>query len=88
MKVCAAARAHAIASSAVARDAKLPAADRDRLAERYAARAVELVQQAVKQGFTDVKVLTTHPDLAPLRAREDFKGLVDDLARKTFKDTP
>jgi tetratricopeptide (TPR) repeat protein len=54
-------------------------ADRE---EEYAARAVELLRQAVRAGSRDAARLAQDPDLAPLRKRADFKNLLADLQRK------
>src|SRR5262249_52629420 len=62
------ARVSALCSAAARRDGKLAAADRDRLAERHAARAVALLGKAHAAGdFKDparVKQMTDDPDLA------------------------
>jgi serine/threonine-protein kinase len=60
-----------LASAAVKNDAKL--------ADRYAARAVDLLRQAVAKGFKDVEHLKKDSDLDPLRGRDDFKKLVAEL---------
>jgi tetratricopeptide (TPR) repeat protein len=48
----------------------------------YADRAVELLRQAVAAGFKDLKKLRENPDLDPLRARDDFKQMLAELAEK------
>jgi hypothetical protein len=45
------------------------------VAERYAARAVAMLRQAVAAGYADVAHLRTDPDLDALRGRGDFKEL-------------
>jgi serine/threonine-protein kinase len=60
-----------VASASVKNDAKL--------SDRYAARAVELLRQAVARGYKDVEHLKKDPDLDPLRGREDFKQLLAEL---------
>ena len=50
--------------------------------EEYAARAVELLRQAVAKGYQDVAHMGKDTDLDPLRQRADFRLLVADLARK------
>jgi serine/threonine protein kinase len=52
------------------------------VAERYAARAVALLQDAVVRGYQNGAHLRTNPDLARLRARADFQQLVADLEAK------
>jgi serine/threonine protein kinase/WD40 repeat protein len=62
----------ALAARAVRADAAL--------AERYAARAVALLRQAVKAGYKDEQQLRKDPDLDALRRREDFLQLQRDLS--------
>jgi serine/threonine protein kinase/tetratricopeptide (TPR) repeat protein len=52
-------------------------------AGRYAGRAVELLRQAVRSGFTDVARLREAPALDPLRSREDFQQLLKALEEQT-----
>jgi WD40 repeat protein/serine/threonine protein kinase len=68
-----------LASAAARQDSKLTRVERDRLAERYAARAVELLRQAFQQGFEDVEQMKKDSDLDPLRSREDYKELIADV---------
>jgi serine/threonine protein kinase/tetratricopeptide (TPR) repeat protein len=63
-------------------DVKRPAADRARLTEQYAGRAMDALRQALARGFRDVPVLRTEPDLAPLRRREDFQKLLQEVGGK------
>jgi serine/threonine protein kinase/Tfp pilus assembly protein PilF len=71
----------AIASGKV-RDAESASADAPRLAGEYAARAVELLRQAVAKGYKDVARLKKDRDLDAVRDREDFKRLVAGLEAK------
>src|SRR5206468_3058570 len=48
--------------------------------EPYAPRAVDLLRQAVNQGFNDAARLVKDPILEPLRRRTDFIDLLWDLA--------
>ncbi len=60
-------------------------AEREQLAEKYAARAVALLRQAVDAGFKDVAHMAhmkQNRGLDPLRQREDFKNLLSDLEEK------
>jgi hypothetical protein len=70
-------------SVAAGRDVKLPERERQRLAERYASRATELLRQAKQAGWFQrrgaVASLTNDPDLIPLREREDFTALMREL---------
>jgi serine/threonine-protein kinase len=78
-----AASAHAVAAGAALKDAKLTAAERDRLAEQYAAAAVALLARAAAKGYFSSAAaradLHSDRDLAPLRMRDDFKKLLTDL---------
>jgi hypothetical protein len=60
-----------LASAAVKNDTNL--------ADRYAARAVELLRQAVAKGYKDLDYLKKDPDLGPLRGRDDCKKLLAEL---------
>jgi hypothetical protein len=71
----------AIAAAGV-KDAKTPGADGARLAEEYAARAVELLRQAVAKGFKNAAHMKKDRELDALRDREDFKRLVAVLEAK------
>jgi hypothetical protein len=62
-----------------AEDARLPEAQRRAVADAYARRAVELLREAVARGFKDVHELKTLPDYDPLRRRDDFKKLLQDV---------
>jgi hypothetical protein len=42
---------------------------------------VELLQQAVKAGYTDTAHMKKDTDLDPLRGREDFKKLTAELEK-------
>jgi tetratricopeptide (TPR) repeat protein len=61
----------ALASSSVKQDTKV--------AERYASRAVELLQQSVAKGFKNVAHMKKDTDLDGLRGRDDFKKLMAQL---------
>jgi tetratricopeptide (TPR) repeat protein len=64
-------------------DAGRPEADRQRLAQEYAGRAVALLRQAVGQGFTDADHLARDSDFASVRSRADFHQVLAELrARK------
>jgi hypothetical protein len=63
-----------LASATVKEDVKLQ--------ERYAARAMELLRQAVQKGFQDVAHMKKDTDLDPLREREDFQKLIRELEAK------
>ena len=49
--------------------------------QAYADRALEMLQKAVKAGFTDAAHTTKDKDLDPLSNLEDFKKLLVDLEK-------
>jgi serine/threonine protein kinase/tetratricopeptide (TPR) repeat protein len=51
--------------------------------DNYAVRAVELLQRAIKAGYRNVEQLRKDADLDPLRGRDDFRELVESLAKTT-----
>jgi serine/threonine protein kinase len=61
--------------------ARTPAARAD-LREQCASRAVATLRQAVTKGFKNVPALQTDLDLNALRGREDFQGLLREVAGK------
>jgi tetratricopeptide (TPR) repeat protein len=50
--------------------------------DKQAARAVELLRQAVAKGFRDVAHMKQDTDLDSLRARDDFRKLVAELEKE------
>src|SRR5206468_10965761 len=76
----------ALSSAAARLDAQLDSADRDKLGERYATRALELLSKAQAAGHFNnparTEQLTKDPDLDPLRARYDFKKLLVDVQKQ------
>jgi hypothetical protein len=72
-----------LSAAAAAKDTKLPEPERDKLPDKYAARAVELLAKAGASGhFKDparVEHLKKDSDLDPLRTREDYKKLLANL---------
>jgi serine/threonine-protein kinase len=73
---------HALCVAAARQDGKLPAADRDKLAEQYARRALDLLRQAIQKGYQDVAHMKKDKDLDPLRDRADFQKLLAELEAK------
>jgi tetratricopeptide (TPR) repeat protein len=51
--------------------------------ERYAARALELLQRAVDGGFADVRRIETSPELAAVRQCEGFRKVLAALQKKS-----
>jgi eukaryotic-like serine/threonine-protein kinase len=58
------------------------AKDDAKLKDQYAARAVELLRQAVARGYKDIEHLKKDDGLRALREREDFKKLLESPERK------
>jgi tRNA A-37 threonylcarbamoyl transferase component Bud32/tetratricopeptide (TPR) repeat protein len=79
---------YARAAGAFRPDSKLPAAQRAKLAEQYAKRALDLLDKARSTGlFKELDWATmadvrTGPDLAPIRTRAEFRKLLENLGRK------
>jgi tetratricopeptide (TPR) repeat protein len=80
------ARVFAAASAVAGSDRALPEAERSRLAEAYASRAVALLDQALAKGdwkeATELKKIASDIDLAALRSREDFKKVEERIHPK------
>jgi tetratricopeptide (TPR) repeat protein len=76
----------ASAAEAAAKDAKLPEAERRRLAETAAPEAVALLRRAADKGYFDtaeeVRSLRAQPELNFLREREDFRKLLERVEKK------
>jgi hypothetical protein len=75
----------AISSRAAENDGKLAPRDRGRLKAQYADRAIEFLRLAVAKGLQIPSALTSDPDLAVLRSREDFQKLVQEVEQKSKK---
>ncbi len=56
--------------------------ERDKKQE-YADRAMDLLQKAVKAGYNDAAHMAKDTDLDPIRGRDDFKKLIEELAKKS-----
>jgi hypothetical protein len=63
------------------RDEKLSADKRTELTRQYADQAISLLKQAVTEGYEGAKQIMTDETLAPLRSRDDFKKLLDELEK-------
>jgi eukaryotic-like serine/threonine-protein kinase len=66
-------------STAAAKDARLDEAQRAKVADSYAERAVQFLDKAVHSGCKDLRGLQNDAELAPLRMRADFQKLLADL---------
>jgi tetratricopeptide (TPR) repeat protein len=64
------------------KDEELAAEKRREQADTYAARAVALLGEAVKRGFTDAEKVRRDSDLSSLRARPEFQKLVQEMAKE------
>ena len=67
------------------KDEKLPPPERASLQERYAARAVGSLRQAVAKGYGELTNLKKDADLQALRGRTDFQKVVQELEEKMKK---
>jgi hypothetical protein len=80
------ARVYSLAVAAVGQDTKLSPADRNKAAEHYAVRAIDLLTKAEAAGFfkTPAKLadMKKDTDIDPLRDREDFKKQLAEWERK------
>jgi len=64
------------------KDEKLGEAQRKELPKTYADRALALLREAVRHGYTDAAHMKKDPDLTPLRGRTDFQQLLAELEKK------
>jgi serine/threonine-protein kinase len=79
---------HVIAARLLARcmpvaaeDTTLPAEEREALRRSYGDQAMKFLREALKKGFADTAALRAEADLAPLRARPDFKQLLETIPK-------
>jgi serine/threonine protein kinase/tetratricopeptide (TPR) repeat protein len=66
-------------SAAAGRDERISPAERARLKERHAERAMELLKKAVAMGHRHPAFIRADHDLDALRDRDDFRKLIADL---------
>jgi len=82
-----AARAFSLAARAASRDDKLSAQEKSRLADEYAARALELLKRLQAAGAfktsQNLELLKKDTDLDFVRGRDDFKKLVAEIEAGT-----
>jgi serine/threonine-protein kinase len=64
------------------RDGGLAQEKRQELAGSYADQAVNLLRQAISNGFSDVEFLRKNEDLEAIRGREDFRQLLGEVQTK------
>ncbi len=55
--------------------------------QEYADRAMDLLQKAVRAGFNDAAQMAKDPDLDPIRARDEFKKLIERLGMKSPEES-
>jgi tetratricopeptide (TPR) repeat protein len=65
-----------------------PLADMGLARDKLAARAVELLKQAVAKGFKDAVQMKNDPDLAPLWQRDDFQKLLAEFEKNQPEAKP
>jgi tetratricopeptide (TPR) repeat protein len=74
---------YALCSAAAANDSRLPTAEREKLAERYGRRAVELLREAQAVGYFQdpgrLADMKDNKDFDPIRSRPDFQKLRAEL---------
>ena len=51
--------------------------------QAYADRAMDLLRKAVRAGYNDAAHMARDSDLDPIRGREDFKKLIEGLAKRS-----
>jgi tetratricopeptide (TPR) repeat protein len=77
---------YALCSAAAVNDARLPLAEREKLAERYGGRAVELLCKAQAAGYFQdpgrLARMKDEKDFDPIRSRPDFQKLLVELEKK------
>jgi hypothetical protein len=65
----------------VAKHGKLDADERKAAVQFYGDEAMKLLREAVAKGFKDAKQMKQDRDLDPLRDREDFQKLLEELEK-------
>src|SRR5262249_35414508 len=66
----------------VSKHAKLDETQRQVAVQFYGEQAIKMLKDAVAKGFKDAAHAKKDTDLDPLREREDFKALMEEMARK------
>jgi serine/threonine protein kinase/tetratricopeptide (TPR) repeat protein len=61
------------------------AAERQKRADEFASRGLDILRQAVAKGFGNVRLMQTDHDLDCLRSRNDFKKLLAEVERNAKK---
>jgi serine/threonine protein kinase/Flp pilus assembly protein TadD len=80
------AKVHSLCSAAAAAEAQLPLAEREKLADKYGRRAVDLLRQARARGYFQgpgqLAELKESKDLESVRSRSDFQQLLTELEQQ------
>ena len=66
----------------VQKDDQAAAEERDEQAQFYGDEALKMLRDAVAKGYRNAAHMAKNSDLAPLRERDDFKKLLEDLKAK------
>jgi serine/threonine-protein kinase len=69
-------------AAAVGKDKNALTAEEEKQRDRYVDQALAWLRQAVDLGYADLKTLQKDEALEPLRSREEFKKLLEDLRNK------
>ena len=69
-------------------DKRLAEAGRSKMASDYGGRSVQLLREAVKRGFSDAEILKKEDVWNPIRARDDFVQLIQDLKAAAKQANP
>jgi eukaryotic-like serine/threonine-protein kinase len=64
-------------------DQSIPATERNSLSHSYADRSMDALRTAVRNGFRDANDLKSSRSYEPLRARDDFQRLIEEVEAKT-----
>jgi serine/threonine-protein kinase len=79
----------AVLAAEIRKDTRLAEADRARQSEEATARAIDLVRQALSNGYWNLAHLKRDPNLEALRSRPDFSALLKEQeARAREKNAP
>jgi eukaryotic-like serine/threonine-protein kinase len=79
------ATSHALCAALIA---KLPASENPERGRRHAVQAVAMLQKSVANGFLNIDMLLSDPDLVAIRSRADFQSLIQDLRRSRASIAP
>lgn len=69
--------AHAVLASLISAEPQISPSDRSLVAQ-HLDQAMEDLRKALRRGYSNHRMLTTDPDLDPLRSRAEFRSLVSD----------